>query len=315
MLDLPETSLYSSCVFGGAGLAAGLLGLLACRQAPRHAGPGLAPALLGLTGLGACSAVTGSPTGMGWPLLALAGLLILFRAARSDWLAVAFAAAFARARAPHWQWAALAVGCPAAAALLAVGAPITTLELPPVRPMPLGTAVTDRGHDAQLSEVMGGSGSAKVLADVEDRVLREHGLTSRVIRVTPADWSCNCHGWIFAGGRFVMADGEVERILQDNGYRPVEQPEVGDLAVYRDTQGLVCHSARVWAVGEEGYVLLESKWAWMGRYLHPPDATPYGNDWTYYRSPRLGHQLHRIEGRQPEPAQAPLSPGSPSYPR
>src|SRR5262249_56560215 len=85
MPPLPELSTFSIWAFGVGGLAAGLLGLLAGWAAgARRSGPGLAPALLGLTALGVLSAATGRPPGLGWPTLALAGLLLLFRAARSD---------------------------------------------------------------------------------------------------------------------------------------------------------------------------------------------------------------------------------------
>jgi hypothetical protein len=292
MRDLPALSLYSICAFGAVGLVAGLLGLLSRRRtAGARAGPGLAPAVVGLGSLGALSAIVGRPPELGWPLLTLAGLLLLFGAARSDRLAGALGQALARARSPRWQWAALALGCPAAAAVLVLVTPRGEPKTPPIRSLPPGTAVTDRGRDVPLAEVVGADWSAEDLRDASERNLRETGLWGRVIQVGPPDWSCNCHGWVFTGGRHLVADADVERILQDNGYGPIEAPRVGDLAVYRDDCGSVCHTARVWAVGEGGEVLLESKWGWMGRYLHPPDGTTYGQDWTYYRSPRPGHKL------------------------
>ncbi len=293
MPPLPDLSLFSLWAFGVGGLLAGLLGLLAQRrQSPGSRGPGLAPALLALTVLGVCSATTGRPAGLDWPPLALAALLLLFTVARSNRLAAAVAAVLTWARAPRWQWAALAVACPAAAGLLGFAVSRQTVERPPPRPRPPCTAVTDLGRDVFVSEAVGGPGPADVLQAAEARKLREQDLEARVIQVAPADWTYNCHGWIFTGGHYLVPDAPVELILRDNGYRPVEQPAVGDLAIYRNEQGSICHSARVWAVGEGGQVLLESKWAWMGRYLHPPDATPYGRDWTYYHSPRRGHRLH-----------------------
>src|SRR5262249_44070852 len=56
MSELPELSLDGLLVFGAAGLAVGLLGLLVgWRQGRGPTGPGLAPALLALTGLGVCA--------------------------------------------------------------------------------------------------------------------------------------------------------------------------------------------------------------------------------------------------------------------
>jgi hypothetical protein len=293
MLYLPELSIYSTWVFGVVGLVVGLGGLLVSAQrSPGQAGVGWAAALVALVSLGAISAATGNPPGLGWPLLVLAALVLMLQVARSDWLARVLTAVFARARTPRWQWATLAVGCPALAVWLAHVACPQYLETPPVRNMPPSTVVTDRGRDVPVAQV-----TAAWPPD-EARLSRESGLDRRVIQVAPADWSCNCHGWVFTGGRYLLADWNVELILQDNDYRAVEKPQGGDLVVYRDARGAVWHSAVVWAIGRDGDVLVESKWAWGGRYLHPPDATPYGQEWTYYRSSRPGHQL-RCQERPP----------------
>ena len=42
-----------------------------------------------------------------------------------------------------------------------------------------------------------------------------------VTRVAPVDPACNCHGWVFTGGRFWVSGEDVPRILEDNGYRRV----------------------------------------------------------------------------------------------
>ena len=292
MLPVPAVSVQSTFVLGGVGLVAGLLGLLAQRrpQPTPATGPGLAPALLGLTTFGALAWATGKPPGFGWPLLALAGLLLLFGAARSDRLARALAAVFARARTPRWQWAALAIGCPTTAALLAfVAERPAVAQCALARLLPPWTAVTDEGRNVPLAEVVGAPE-----APDDRQTLHKYGLTGRAIQVAPADWSYDCHGWLFADGRCVVPDAAVEGILQDNGYSPVVQPGLGDLAIYRDGRSAVCHSAQVCAVLEGGAILLESKWGYSGRYVHSPGATPYGQNWTYYHSPRNGHAL-RIE--------------------
>jgi hypothetical protein len=300
----------SAWAFGIVGGAVGLLGLLVGAWfGPGRRWPGLASAALGLAALGACSMAAGYPISLGWPLLALAGLLLLFGAARSDLLAGALAAAAARARQPRWQWAALAVGCPVTAALLALGArpegqqDARATEArrgeeapkppppPPHRRLPPGTALTDRGADVPLWEASTDPAPEAALRAAESWTFREYDLWGRVIRVAPPNRGHNCHGWVFTGGRYLLPDEAVEPILADNGYRRVERPRAGDLVVYRNDHGVVCHTALVWAVGEDGTVLLESKWSWVGRYLHPPAASPFGRAWAYYRSPRRGHQL------------------------
>ena len=287
MLPLPRWSLPDAAVFGVAGLVIGLLGLLVCRRRhPDRAGPSLALPLLGLISLGVGSLAAGSPAHSGWPLLALAVVLLLFWAARSDQLARAVAAVWARARSPRWQWAALTVGSPVAAVLLGQGTVRHADDcFPFARLLPPGTVLTDQGRDVPVAALEGSPGPA------ENLLVFESGLNGRVIQVAPADWSYNCHGWIFTGGHYLLPYGDVEAILQDNGYRPLEHPEVGDLVVYRDGNGSICHSALVCAVRQGGEVLLESKWGTEGRYVHSPEATPYGQSWTYYRSPRGGHQL------------------------
>jgi hypothetical protein len=299
MIDLPELSLYSLCAFGLGGLLAGLLGLLACRLDPRRAGSALTPVLLGAGGLGACSALVGRPPGLGWPLLTLTGLLLLFRAVRSEGLARALAALVGWVRVPRWQWLALAVGCPAAAAALAFAPGRPSLKAPPAPQAPPSTAVTDRGRDVPLWQARGGPWPVGVMRSAEARELREFALDGRLIEVGPPDWSYNCHGWVFAGGRYLLPDDGVEAVLQDNGYGRVEEPVVGDLTIYRNEQSVIIHSALVWAVGDDGRVLVESKWDWKCRYLHTPNGTPYGELWAYYRSPRHGHLLRGLEALSP----------------
>jgi hypothetical protein len=317
MIEPPELSLFSLCVFGGGGLVIALVGLLAGWLRPGTAGPGLAPALLVLIGIGVASTSTGGINSLGWPSLSLAALLLLTCAIRSDRLGRALRTAWGLARRPRFQWMTLAVGCPAVAVVLAVLAgPARTARQPPPRAMPSGSAVTDRGFNVFVSEAVGGPGPVAILQMAEARALRATGLSGRVIQVAPADWTYNCHGWVLSDGRYLIPDESVELVLRDNGYQRVEQPRAGDLVVYRDERGSICHTAVVRAVGESGWVLLESKWAWMGRYLHQPDATPFGQQWTCYRSPRAGHLL-RAPGSPPGPTSArhllgPLPPVEPT---
>ncbi len=167
--------------------------------------------------------------------------------------------------------------------------------------MPSGTAVTDSGNEVGLWEAELGRRPEEGLQAAEEQRLRSRGIFGRLIRVAPASRSYNCHGWVFTGGRYLLPDFAVGPILRDNGYRAVEEPAVGDLAAYRDGSGAIHHTALVWGKGEDGRVLLESKWGWMGRYLHPPEVTIYGQEWTYYRSARQGHVLRGLSSRPPGP--------------
>lgn len=122
-----------------------------------------------------------------------------------------------------------------------------------------------------------------------------HDLVGRVLRLGPAQPGCNCHGWVFTGGRYVLGSSDVEMILQGNGYSEVRVPRPGDLVIYRDSAGVLMHSGVVQSrIGDR--VLVESVWVNLGRYLHPVEAYSfYKARWTYYRSLRPGHLLQGIE--------------------
>ncbi len=118
-------------------------------------------------------------------------------------------------------------------------------------------------------------------------------MPNRVFQVAPADGRCNCHGWVFANGEFLLRGRDVEWILEDNGYEKVDTPQRGDVIVYRLSGNQVVHSGVVHAVCVDGEVQIQSKWGIGGRYLHPPEVG-YAGDFCYYRSPRDGHQLIRL---------------------
>ena len=125
----------------------------------------------------------------------------------------------------------------------------------------------------------------------DDHVLRSLELTKRVIQTELPNDRCNCHGWTFADGQYVIRGQDVDCILAENNYVPVTDPRVGDLIIYRGEDGHVLHSGIVRAVGADGFVLVESKWGFLGRYLHEPDVQCYSPYYTYYRSERPGHRL------------------------
>jgi hypothetical protein len=127
----------------------------------------------------------------------------------------------------------------------------------------------------------------------------------RLIATGPLDPRYNCHGFAFTGGRFAVNGEWVDRILQDNRYRPVETPRADDLVIWRDSSGQPVHTGVVKAIGDD-FVLIESKWGMSGRYLHVPEAQGYSRDFAYYRSPRLGHVLHiAAPGETPPVAASP----------
>ncbi len=116
----------------------------------------------------------------------------------------------------------------------------------------------------------------------------------RLIRRGPAGDDTNCHGWVFAGGKYNISGRVVPTILNENGYRVVSQPAIGDVCVYTDSQGDVAHTALVRSVFEDGTVLVEGKWGRMGVYLHATTDSCYGPDFAYYRTVRGGHLLHGL---------------------
>jgi hypothetical protein len=173
---------------------------------------------------------------------------------------------------------------------------------PPLVPAFGQTATTDAGRSVALWEPRVARPDTEVQA-TERRLLDKLGYVERVIRVAPAAETSNCHGWVFTGGRYWLDPEDVERILADNGYQVVSQPQNGDLAIYRDN-GRITHTAVVRSATPGGPVFVEGKWGWMGAFLHPPEGSCYGRGFTYYHGPRDGHLLVGLGGR---PGRAPAS--------
>jgi hypothetical protein len=122
-----------------------------------------------------------------------------------------------------------------------------------------------------------------------------HDILNQIVRVALPDLQSNCHGWVFANGRYVLSPATVAALLQDNGYSIVEAPLPGDVIVYRDAAGEIVHSGRVRRVHEDGQVWIESKWGPGGRYLHRPEDQVYSDLFTYYRSARRSHELQIVQ--------------------
>jgi len=153
-------------------------------------------------------------------------------------------------------------------------------------------AVTDEGSPVPIF-------AARTLGEVltaerEMELLRNMHLESQVIQQAAPSLDCNCHGWVFAGGRHWVRGAAVEGILHDNRYKKVSTPRPGDVAVYRDTKGEVKHTGLVKVAGD-GMVLIESKWGQRARYLHSPEQGPYQNyPCTFYHTDRGSHLLRGL---------------------
>jgi hypothetical protein len=107
----------------------------------------------------------------------------------------------------------------------------------------------------------------------------------RIVRAD-ADYTANCHGWVFTGGRHLLKGTGVEMILEDNGYQIVKKPQPGDVIVYRDLVNQIVHTGIVRVAFDDGQVLIESKWGIAGRYLHLAEDQYYSKYFAFYRSPR-----------------------------
>lgn len=156
-------------------------------------------------------------------------------------------------------------------------------------------ATTDRGTPIRVQMAIA-LRDPRAIASLEIRQRNDQPIADQIIRRGPADDRCNCHGWVFTGGRYWLGTEDVDRILKENGYEAVTDPRPGDLALYRnDSQGFI-HTAVVRYVGDQMPVLVEGKWAAGSIYLHPVDRSPYGENYTYYRSGRAGHLLAGLGG-------------------
>jgi hypothetical protein len=103
---------------------------------------------------------------------------------------------------------------------------------------------------------------------------------------------------VFAGGRYWIGPEDVEAILADNGYRTVSDPRPGDLAIYREGTA-IAHTGIVRTGGPGVPLLIESKWGWMGVFLHRPEDTCYGQQITFYRGARDTHLVAGLSASNP----------------
>jgi hypothetical protein len=172
------------------------------------------------------------------------------------------------------------------------------MAMPTLEAQPVGYARTDCGSEIPLL-IAADERDPKQLRSVEQHILTDQGRMDLVIRRRPPADRCNCHGWVFAGGEYWVGLDQVEHILDDNGYLPISEPRPGDLAIYRNSADTIIHSAVVRATCDDGIVLVEGKWGWMGVFLHPVGESYYGKNYTFYRSDRAGHLLVDLPASKP----------------
>ncbi len=112
------------------------------------------------------------------------------------------------------------------------------------------------------------SGIDALLELEAETLLDDPHYSQQFIRTGPPEFLYNCHGWTFAHGQRAVTDEEVNAILQSGRYRKVTTPISGDIVIYYDKSGNLCHSGIIKATGRQGFVLVESKWGSAGRFLH-----------------------------------------------
>jgi hypothetical protein len=156
--------------------------------------------------------------------------------------------------------------------------------------------VTDHGTVVHAEQAPSPRGPEELDA-LEREILSELGLSTHLIETQPPDDHSNCFGWVLTGGRYWLGETDAEAVLRENGYQTVAAPNPGDLVVYRDQGGNLMHTAVVRAVCNDGEVLVEGKWMWMGVFLHRVKDSLFGSNYTFLRSPRQGHLLTGL----PEP--------------
>ncbi|MCI0358472.1 MAG: hypothetical protein L0211_08320 [Planctomycetaceae bacterium] len=147
-------------------------------------------------------------------------------------------------------------------------------------------ALTDLGQPLPL---IGYDDSPQQLADSERALLGTEQYAHQIIRLAEPSPACNCHGWVYTSGRFAIQGRYIPGLLDDNGYVEVNEPQPGDLVIYGMADGTIDHTGLVRMVGNDGLVLVESKWGPLGVYLHPVKAQPYGAEYKYFHSRRSGH--------------------------
>jgi hypothetical protein len=147
-------------------------------------------------------------------------------------------------------------------------------------------ALTDRGRTIPLSELHADIDVAG-WTQAEDRSFAAMDTLHHLVRSALPDPTCNCHGWVFAEGRFWVDGSDVKNILDDNGYYEVDSPTVGDIIVYHAEEEIL-HTGIVRTLDANGAIVIESKWGMNSRILHAPEDQPHWQHWQFYHTSRPG---------------------------
>jgi len=311
--DSIELNLLFVCSVGLGGSVLGLLGLL---LGPKRGWTitGFVFALL-LFGGSLAGAALRLRVELCAALVAMGGLALVFAAVRCSWLHRAAGWLLQHLQRPRFQGLVLLLLCPAFIVWWAhqtdqqiavvddhTFAPPLELDPSQLREVDTVRAATDQGRAVRLYTLPQDLLSAAERQQLELDMVRNRDLAQKQIRTAAPDNNYNCHGWVFAAGQFWVRGAEVPQILEDNGYRAVSEPRPGDVIVYKDDARTVLHTGLVRTVTEDGLILIESKWGWMGRYIHRPEDQTYGDNWTFYRSEREVHRLRGVGGETPQVA-------------
>jgi hypothetical protein len=297
------------------GILAGLLGLHGLfRRQRQGVTPWKAPLILAavLSVTGAVTALAGLPLYAWWPATVLALVMLalaLLRSPLPGWFGRHLLRLASQPRAQAVVLFLAGIGLIVAQAYqldqqveqdLAFSAQQLTAQSsqPVLDPVLERPAFSDAGRQVALWRAQ--ATVEEGLSEQELTYLRNLGLEQHVIRTSDINLQHNCHGWIFTGGRYWVKGSSVPDILKDNNYEAVSRPGPGDVAVYRNGQGEVMHTALVRAIREDGTILLESKWGRLGCFIHTNTRHAYSSSsCTYYRTDRGGHLLRgRYAGGQ-----------------
>jgi surface antigen len=158
---------------------------------------------------------------------------------------------------------------------------------------------TDKGKEVETFDD-GNSEEDDLTEEEEDKELDRQGLKDKVTKKDKPTDSYDCHGWTFACGQKWINSDQVQKILDDNGYTITNTPQVGDLVVYKDSNGNITHTGIVKEVDKDGKVTkVESKWGRLGRYEHAPNDVPstYGSPEYYHtnRNNATGKERHTLK--------------------
>jgi hypothetical protein len=137
-----------------------------------------------------------------------------------------------------------------------------------------------------------------------DYLLKDPRYAQQFIRTGPPNEVYNCHGWTFTRGRRALDITEVKMLLNNGLYRKVDSPESGDIVIYYDSQGDICHSGVIKATGRNGFVLVESKWGTAGRFLHMLRLPKVHASYEFYRRSQRGPRTTIV----PRPTSYSISP-------